>query len=270
MSEKAFFNATRNPKKMRVGMKFIEANFFLNKVPGWSRIHPWFRKDLSAMNFVPISEDIKLPENTPLPRALVEDFIRTASHRVLFDYCGCRESFECRDYPRDIGCILMGDSALESPKSVSREVGVDEALEHLDRGIASGLVPIIGKARIDNFIFGIKDRGRLLTLCLCCECCCLTRYMRHMPLDVAHNEFEPLSGLTLLVTEACRGCGICAEHCFVKAIETHSERAVIGEKCMGCGRCAVACPNGAIEVSITDPAFLKDAYDRISSHVHHA
>ena len=97
------------------------------------------------MRWLPINQDIVMPENAPLPIELVERFIEETSHRVIAAYCGCRKGFGCEHYPHDIGCLMMGDSALEIKRYGCHEVGVEEAKAHLHRAVDAGLVPIVGK-----------------------------------------------------------------------------------------------------------------------------
>lgn len=254
-------------KLVRWGTGFADKAFMLFRLPLLPRVHPWTRPDKTDMRWLPINEDIQLPDDTPLPLALLDRLIEEASHRVIFDECGCRVAFRCENYPIDIGCLLMGDSAIEAPSSSWREVSVEEAKQHARRAVEAGLIPVVGKARVDNFLFHIKDRARLLTVCFCCECCCITRYTRHAPLDVLEPLFPQLDGISIEVTGDCVGCGKCAEHCYVQAIEIVDERAVIGEYCRACGRCATVCPQDAIEIRIDDPDFMDKARERIREHV---
>jgi ferredoxin len=267
MAKKAFIEMGKTPWMMRRGMDFLEMNFRLSKFPLIPRFHPWTQEDKTDMRWLPINEDIQMPEDSPMPINLLYRFIEEASHRVIFDTCACRVGFECKDYPSDIGCLLMGDSALEGPPGLFHEASVEESKELADRAVEAGLVPVVGKARIDNFIFGIKDRGKLLTVCFCCECCCIIRYTRHAPMKFIGPMFPRLDGITIAVTDDCQGCGTCVEHCYIKAIEIVGGRAVMSDYCRACGRCATVCPNDAITVSIDDPDFIEKSYERIRAHV---
>ncbi len=239
----------------------------LSRLPLMDRVHPWMRPDKTDARWLPINTDIHLPGDAPLPLELLFRVIDEASHRVIIDHCGCRRAFGCRHYPSDIGCLMMGDSALEIKRFTGREVSPSEAREHAVRAVEAGLVPIVGKARVDNFIFKVKDRGRLFTTCFCCECCCVTRFTALAPARRLDPLFPKLESISIEVTDRCRGCGRCAEHCYIGAIEVRDGRAVIGDYCRGCGRCATVCRQGAIEVSIEDPDFLERALESIRSHV---
>jgi ferredoxin len=254
--------------KARMGYRVIEAaSAALTRLPYSYRWHPWMREDLTDMRWLPINQDIEMPQSAPLPVELVDRFIEEASHRVIASYCGCRAGFGCKDYPVDIGCLLLGDSAIEIKRYGCHEVGVEEAKAHLRRAVEAGLVPIVGKARVDNFFYGVKDRKRLLTVCLCCECCCVTRFTAVSPLERLEPIFPKLDGITVEVTGDCTGCGKCVDRCYIQAIELRDGRAVIGEYCRACGRCASACPKKAISIRIDDPDFLEKAYRRIGHYV---
>jgi UDP-glucose 4-epimerase len=250
--------------KSRAGTALIRGAL---RIPGLDRVHPWLREDKTEAHWLPINTDIIMPEDTPVPLALLERFIEEASHRVIIDYCGCRRGWHCQHYPVEIGCLMMGDSALEIKRFPGREVGVEEAKQHARRAVEAGLVPVVGKVRADNYIFDVKDRSRMLTTCFCCECCCITRYTRYVPLKSLEPLQPRLEGITMTVTDGCTGCGKCVKHCYIQAIEVTGKRAVIGEYCRACGRCASVCPESAISIRIDDPEFLEKTYDRIRSYV---
>jgi ferredoxin len=259
---------SRNAGLLKVGMKMLGS--IARRVGGMRmllRHHPWTDARKTDLRWLPINTDIQMPENVPMPLTLLDRLIEEASHRVIYDFCSCRKAFTCRDHREEIGCLLMGDSAVESPASVSHEVGVDEAKEHARRAIDAGLIPLVGKARVDNSFTGIKDRGRLLTACFCCECCCITRNTRHLHRDILEPMLPRLDGISIEVTDDCAGCGRCAEQCFIQAIQVKEGRAVIGEYCRACGRCATVCPNRAVTIKIDDPEFLEKSYRRIRAHV---
>jgi len=237
------------------------------RLPLVNRWHPWLKPKKTDMRWLPINEEIDMPENAPMPLDLLDRLIEEASHRVIMDYCGCRKAWRCQHYPIEIGCLLMGDSSLEARRFPFREVGVEEAKRHARRAVDAGLVPIVGKARVDNYIFKIKDRHRLLTVCFCCECCCVTRFSSYVPVKYLEPTMVPLESVSITVTDDCLGCGKCVDHCFIGAIRVEDKKALISDYCRACGRCATVCPNDAIEVKITDPDFLDKTYRRIRSYV---
>jgi len=259
---------SQNARLLRLGMNVLKAT--VKRIGGMRvllRHHPWTSARKTDLRWLPVNADIQMPENVPMPLTLLDQLIDEASHRVIYDFCTCRKAFNCRDHREEFGCLLMGDDALDSPASLSHEVGVEEAKEHARRAIDAGLVPLVGKARIDNSFTGIKDRGRLLTACFCCDCCCVARNTRYLHREILEPMFPRLDGISIEVTEICTGCQTCADHCFIQAIQVIEGRAVIGEYCRACGRCATVCPNQAIRVGIDDPGFLEKSYQRIRAYV---
>ncbi|RJP26673.1 MAG: hypothetical protein C4536_15440 [Actinobacteria bacterium] len=259
---------SRNARLLRLGMNMLKAIVKrIGKMRMLLRHHPWTSATKTDLRWLPINTDIALPEDVPMPLSLLNRLIEEASHRVIYDFCTCRRAFDCRDGREEIGCLLMGDDALASPPSLSHEVSVAEAKEHARRAIEAGLVPLVGKARIDNSFTGIRDGGRLLTACFCCECCCVTRNTRYLHRDILEPMLPRLDGISIEVMKDCTGCGTCVDQCFIHAIQVVGGKAVIGEYCRACGRCATACPNQAIRISIDDPGFLEKSYQRIRAHV---
>lgn len=236
-------------------------------MPLINRWHPWLREDKTDMRWLPINEDIQRGQDMPMPLEVLDRIIEEASARVIIEYCGCRRGFKCEHYPIKVGCLIMGDSALEQKRYPSRVVGIEEAKAHARKAVDAGLVPIVGKARVDNFIFNIKDRKRLLTVCFCCECCCVTRYLSLVPLKYIEPSQPRLEGVSIAVNDACKGCGTCAEHCYIGAIDVVDGRAVIGELCRACGRCATVCPRDAIDITMSDPEFVAKTIERIRGYV---
>lgn len=244
--------------------------FSVARLPLANRVIPYFRQNQTDLRCLPIAENIELPEGTPLPVNLLFRFIEEASHRTITEGgCLCRISCGCKNYPEDIGCLFLGDSSIEISDTINRELTVEEAKDHAGRAIAAGLVPMIGKVRFDNIIYMVRDRSRLLTVCFCCECCCVSRHLKQMKVEDFKEVYPRLDGVVVEVTDACTGCGKCADQCFVKAIDVSSGTAVISDLCRACGRCASVCPKDAIAIRIEDQGYIDLAYERIRSYVKH-
>lgn len=220
-------------------------------------------------SFLPINKDIALPDSTVIPLTFLESIIKNASHRVIIDFCPCRTAMECKNHSRDIGCLMMGQGAREIDPSMGHEATIDEALEHAKKAVNNGLVPLVGKSLVENMVFGISktNRDKFFVACFCCECCCLSRFFEPLPAELRQENLMKLDGLKLEVETVCTGCGICAEKCFMKAIQMINNKAVIGNGCLGCGRCASVCPNNAIKISITDSHYIENIQKRLKSVV---
>jgi len=251
----------------RVVFDLIEQVFKLSHIPLIRERLPEFDPRKTNMSWIPINRDIEGAGGTVLSEEVLGRLIEKARHRVLVNACGCRKTHGCKEYPHDIGCLMMGESALQIPAKTSRRVGIDEAKEHIRRATEAGLIPVTGKARIDNDIFMIPDQGRLLTVCLCCECCCITRFSRHAPVSVLDGIHHPVEGLSVEVTGDCVGCGDCVSKCYLQAIQVQNGRAEIGPLCRVCGRCALHCPQQAIKLKLSNPHAVEDVVRRIESVV---
>ena len=112
----------------------------------------------------------------------------------------------------------------------------EEALERLHRAVEAGLVPVVGKVKIDAIGLGVKEHNRLMTICHCCSCCCLTGGVHYAPRDV-------------------------------RDIQIIDDVAVVGKECKGCGRCTTICPNDAISIIVDNPDYINQCIERISAYV---
>ncbi len=241
--------------------------FRLGKIPGMQKIMPWINPKKNSFGYLPINKSLEKGKDTVLPPKIIHDFIDKAKYHVIMDKCGCRLARKCKHYTHHIGCLFMGDSALKIPHGVSRRVTKEQAHKHVDRAIEVGLVPLTGKVRVDNFIFLTPDRDKLLSVCFCCDCCCMMTAFKHVPGQKLDDVMQRIEGLKIEVTDKCVGCGTCIQTCGFGAIAIKNGKAVHNEQCRGCGRCERFCPNGAIKITIDNKDFIKEAEKRIESYV---
>jgi ferredoxin len=209
---------------------------------------------------------IQPPDNIVLPSQVVEYFIRKTNYRFIMDFCLCRDAMHCKNHPIELGCLFLGDAARGINPEFGREATMEEALAHVRRCRAAGLIHLIGRDKIDETWLGVGSEGKLLTICNCCSCCCLWRILSDLDPQIS-SKVKRMPGVEVTVTEKCKGCGTCMENCFVHAIHVQDGHAIIGVDCRGCGRCADLCPNKAIHVTIADKQFFKKTIDRIESSV---
>ncbi len=213
---------------------------------------------------IPVGEPVNPSGEMVLPSQVVEHFVEQANHHWIMDACICRDAAGCDDYPVDLGCLFLGEAVLGINPRLGRRVTREEALAHLERCREAGLVHLVGRNKIDTVWLGVGPGDKLLTICNCCPCCCLWRMLPHIAPQIA-TKVTRMPGLTVAVTDRCVGCGTCTQGiCFVEAIHLADGRATIGEACRGCGRCVEVCPQGAIEISIEDKQFVKNAIRRLS------
>jgi ferredoxin len=251
-----------------INWRWFEALTFLMTRFRWiKRLIPWYSSEGLSLYSLPVNQDIHLEEGAPVPLDIIYELIDRTSHRVILDRCICRAVLKCEKYPADVGCLMMGRSALEISPGISREASPAEAKEHARRAAEAGLVPFCGKIRVDNFVFGIKNKRQLLSVCFCCECCSITRFARHVPAALRAENLRALEGVRVEVGEKCNGCGDCVEVCFLREMRVESERASIGEGCVACGRCATACRRHAISITLSNPGLVGEVCDHIEEMI---
>jgi NAD-dependent dihydropyrimidine dehydrogenase PreA subunit len=220
-----------------------------------------------ADRVIRIDQPFKVPEHTVMPSRLLEHFIARASHHWIMDFCICRESRQCEDYPIDLGCLFLGAAALGINPKLGRRVTSREAMAHARRSRDAGLVHLIGRNKLDTIWLGTGPGERLLTVCSCCPCCCVCRVLPQLASRIS-ARYTPMAGVSVVVSDRCVGCGTCTRDvCFVDAIRMGSGHAVITEDCRGCGRCVDACPNGAIDLSVDPVDFVEASIVRVSAAV---
>ncbi len=241
--------------------------------PILGRFLNWFVFRGSRMFYVPmdrvieIDESIETPDNMVLPSQVVTHFIEKAKHHWIMHKCICRAGSDCKDYPIDLGCLFLGETAMRINPELGRPVSREEALEHLQRCQEAGLIPLIGNDRMDSVSLDVKPLGKLLTICNCCQCCCIWRILPLIHDDVSSHILK-MPGVAVSITDQCEGCGDCTEGiCFVDGIRLVGDRAEINNECRGCGRCVIECPNEAIEIQFENPDFIEDSINQLSSLV---
>jgi ferredoxin len=213
---------------------------------------------------IQVYENIPEPEDMVLPSQIVEHFIEAANYHWVMDFCICREGGDCQDYPKELGCIFLGEAVTQINPKLGRLVSKEEALEHARRCREAGLVHMIGRNRLDVVWLGANPGDKLMTICNCCPCCCLWKMLPVLTPDIG-KKISKMPGVTVTVTDLCNGCGTCTEGvCFVDAIRLDNDRAVITTECRGCGLCVEVCPNEAIELRIDQAAFVQNTIDRLS------
>lgn len=219
-----------------------------------------------SLTCIPVNEEIALPPSTVAPVGVVEHFLESASYHVSMDKCPCRAEMKCDEYPRDFGCTFIGEGARQIDPHLGRRISKEEALAKLEESNRMGLVTTLGRFKGDALALGVKDDARLMTICHCCPCCCLTTSI-HLASPELRGTIVKLEGVTVRVGGGCTGCGKCVEACIFHQIEMVDGVAVIGEECKGCGRCAAVCKSGSIKIEAENPRYVEETIERINSYV---
>ena len=248
-------------------MRYKDAFARLSKIPPLPLLA---RKALdlesSGLTYIPIYQNVELPPGTVAPAEIIRHFIEEAAHHVIIRKCLCRTAMECSDYDREFGCTFLGEGAREIDPAIGRHVTKEEALDHFREACQMGLISVVGKFKGDAYALGVREHDRLMTVCHCCPCCCVTTSLRYAPRQ-ARDVLVRLEGLEVRVGDECTGCGRCADACVFGQMSVVNGRAVVGEECKGCGRCAMVCEKGAISISLNDPGYMEECLSRISASV---
>jgi ferredoxin len=221
---------------------------------------------------IQIHAAIERPADMVLPSQVVEHFIEQASYHWIMNFCLCRDSNHCQDYPVAYGCLFLGEAVLGINPALGRRVTKAEALEHARRCREAGLVHLVGRNKLDTVWLGVSPGEKLLTICNCCPCCCLWKILPVVSQSIA-AKVTKMPGVKVAVGDLCQGCGTCTQQvCFVGAIRLvdgpadlqPDSRAEIGDECRGCGRCVEVCPNGAIQITINGGVYIQETIERIA------
>jgi Pyruvate/2-oxoacid:ferredoxin oxidoreductase delta subunit len=250
--------------------------FFIAKLTRY----PLFGKLLDALLFaeddllylpvdraIPINRRLTGWQDMVLPSQVLDRIIDQARHHWIMDFCICRDSADCKTYPKTLGCLFMGQATMDIHPKFGRPVTRREARAHAQKCREAGLVHLVGRNKLDAVWLGVKPGHKLFTVCNCCPCCCLWRILPDISPKIG-DKLTKMPGVEVLVTERCVGCGTCTDNvCFTDAIIIENNQAKIGPACRGCGRCVSVCPNGAIELTITDGEFVERAVHKLTSAV---
>ncbi|MBN2079636.1 MAG: 4Fe-4S binding protein [Spirochaetes bacterium] len=232
------------------------------KMTGWPVVGPLFyrmvRPLFTGKNFnvthIPVNRELRGSGSTYLPNRILDELIRRSSHRVTINRCTCRESEGCTRYPVENACLHLGEGTSHLDPHIATPRSVEEALEHAHRMVGLGLIPMLGRVRMDDLFYGTPNTGRSLTICFCCPCCCtIFKSARFFPGEVRESLVR-LRGLRVVVDPSlCTGCGTCAGACFTRAITIADGIASHDDSlCKGCGLCATVCPEGAVSIMVDD------------------
>lgn len=214
---------------------------------------------------VEVNEKIPLSnENTVLPSQVLKNMIERSKYHFIMNACICRTSNNCKDYPQNMGCLFLGKGSKRISPKLGRQVSTQEAIEHVERCQKAGLVPIIGRNKIDSVWLNTGPKEELLSICHCCQCCCLWKMTPNLPEDIAKG-FSPMVGVEIDFNENfCSACGLCTKDiCFLEAINIIKGKIKRDQdKCRICGRCVEICPKGAVTIKIHDDS-VKRSLERV-------
>jgi len=198
-----------------------------------------------------------------LPSQILNHFINKAKKHWIMNFCICRTSMKCEDYPQDLGRLFLGEAVLGINPHLGRLVSKNEALDHIKKCDEAGLVHMIGRNKLDAQWLGVGPGEKLLTICNCDPCCCLWRIAPFLTPRIG-SKVKKMPGVKIQVTNKCTDCGTCREGiCFVNAIKEINGKSFISEDCRGCSRCVSICPQKAIEFKIEDRHYIQRSIEEL-------
>lgn len=219
------------------------------------------RKKFTRGIVLNLNQDLaETAENVVMPVELMKQAVQEASYIAIMHDCICRTAYQCRTYPRDLGCIFIGTGARAVVGTGrGREATVEEALAHIERGAAAGLIGQALWVEVEQYIWGIRDQdlNRFLEICFCCPCCCSALKLARNASSRMRRRFRSAGWQAAVepsTTDDCAACRVCVGACPVEAITINYGRVHINpDFCLGCGICAARCPESRIRLSPLRP-----------------
>jgi NAD-dependent dihydropyrimidine dehydrogenase PreA subunit len=209
---------------------------------------------LKEPRIIPVGRTVEAG-SVALPMEILEHFIKKSTHRFILNFCICRDIMDCKDYPIDVGCMFLGEGAMQLNPELGRLASVEEALEHARKWQDLGLICNLGYVPFDSALLEVDPPEQFMSVCGCCPCCCITT---KVPAD-------RLEGVEVLVSaDDCTACGSCLEECVYNGVQIIDDKAVTTDGCVACGRCVNACPEDAIEIRILDSAYVDKTIQRFN------
>ena len=200
-------------------------------------------------------------EKVVLPLDIIRKALEKASFIGMMDSCLCREANDCKDYPHDIGCLFLGEAGKVIVKhDLGRQVGYEEAMAHVDKAAAAGLMGQAVWVEVEQLLWGIRNdqMDKFLEICFCCPCCCIAVRLARNATSAERHRFHPAGWTAVPDRNKCSGCGLCVSGphgCPVEAISFGDDGKVCidQEKCVGCGICKNRCKADVIKIKQTMP-----------------
>lgn len=215
---------------------------------------------------IKVDQQSQAEKDMVLPIEVVDHFIEKSSYRAVMNFCLCRDANKCQDYPVDLGCLFLGEAAKNIHSDVHRSVTKEEARAHVRRYREAGLVNIIGRAKFDSIMLDAAPHDKLMTICGCCPCCCITRALPFVPSTLS-DFYQKMPGICIQVSDNCIGCGTCVDACIYDGIVLDGDVARVTDSCRACGRCVRACPNNSLKISVTDATYVQQTIAMLSQHI---
>ena len=219
-------------------------------------------KAQTATVVMPLEVDITdAGEKVVVPMDLIKESLKNVTFIGGMDTCLCRESNECSDYPRDFGCLFLGEAGKTIVKhGLGRELTYEEACARVEKAAEHGLMGQAVWVEVEQFLWGIRNdqMDKFLEICFCCPCCCIAVRLSRNATKKERHRFHPAGWTAVPDRTACTGCRECVNTphgCPVEAISFGEDGKVTidQEMCVGCGICRSRCGFDVIKIKQTMP-----------------
>ncbi len=198
------------------------------------QLKSWMKSKTKHKRIVPVSATI-VPELNIFSYDDAEALIKSQK-KIVLGTCICRKEQQligkgCSG-PLDV-CLFFGGGAYYCEENnLGCDIGVEQALEALERGRKAGLV------------LQPSNSQKPVTLCMCCGCCCL--FLKNIKAMDKPGRYVHTSYYTQVDEEKCIACGACADRCHMDAITVDKIASMNPDRCIGCGVCVTDCPTDAM------------------------
>jgi len=99
-NNKKLLEQAKHSPMARYTFELIDRLYQVFALPGIRRIHPWTKAEKNRIFAIPVYKSLERGNDVVLPYQIVEKFIEKSSYRVIMEFCGCRTSYRCREYPQ--------------------------------------------------------------------------------------------------------------------------------------------------------------------------
>jgi Pyruvate/2-oxoacid:ferredoxin oxidoreductase delta subunit len=244
----------------KAAFRFLIFSAPLSRIPIISKLY----RRIILMGPEDFSQGYSIPLNIPvtdaadtvsLPENLMKKAVKDATFRAIMNSCICRDAQGCTDYPRDLGCVFLGDAAKVCVNNgIAREASLHECLDHIDRAARHGLTGQALWVEVEKYLWGFENHQtlRFMEFCFCCPCCCTGYRFAHRADRNTRLLFHRSTGWTVRIAPTtcvtCMAChGICPRH----AIDIDDGFPWINSDCGGCGLCVNVCKTGSLTLERT-------------------
>lgn len=214
------------------------------------------KKRYSFGTVLPLNVDIS-DDQKPcvVPVDLIKKMLNEVNYISSTYFCICREGKNCKNYPKDVCCLMFGDLGKTAVKNgVAYEISKETALERLDLAAESGLIPQALWVEVEQYLWGVQDMSRFFEICFCDPCCCVAMNNARYGAPDVKERFGGSGWQAIVDNDKCTGCGKCVDSCPQRVITlTNGKIGINKEYCFGCGLCKEQCSLKAIKISLVKP-----------------